>query len=152
THLLFYDLRERLRAVGLRCEYLDGRPIPADNRPEEIGVMLTAIGQLRRAIRSSVEGVVVALPHLDVMTASDGGWTNVAREVVPLLYEAPQAVLLGFRDPTIALLPVVEKLFTKRFVVDQPFGEGVGGGEPVVAAEGPSPTEPAAGRGEDAEP
>ncbi len=143
THLLFHNLRKRLRALGLRCEYVDGRPAPAETLPEDAGVMLTAISQLRRAVRGSVEGVVVALPHLDVMTASDSGWTNVAREVVPLLYEAPQVVLLGFRDPTVPLLAVVDKLFPRRFVVEQSFG-GMVEGMPGAAASGPSTSEPAA--------
>jgi len=141
THLLFYDLRERLMAAGLRCEYIDGRPTTVDSPSDENGVMVTAISQLRRAVRGSVEGVVVGLPHLDVMAAAEGGWTNVAREVVPFLYEAPQAVLIGFCDPTLTLLPVVDKLFSKRFVVDQSFGKGVESG-PVVAADQPFPSEP----------
>jgi hypothetical protein len=121
THLLFRDLRDRLRAADLRCEYADGRPEPGEARPDDSGVMLAAIGQLRRAVRGPADGVVVVLPHLDVMAAADGGWTSISREVVPLLYEEPAAVLLGFRDPTLALIPVVEKLFPKRYAVGAPF-------------------------------
>ncbi len=147
THLLFRDLRERLRAAGLRCEYIDGRPTPGDARPDEVGIMLTAITQLRRAVRGSVEGVVVALPHLDVMATAEGGWTNISREIVPLLFERPDAVLLGFRDPTLPLLPVVEKLFPRRYTVAAAFGAAppgapAGPGEPV--AGGPPDAEPGA--------
>jgi cell division protease FtsH len=124
THLLFHDLRNRLRGVELGCDYINGRPDGADSPPNDVGVMLTAISQLRRAVRGQIKGVIIALPHLDVMTTSDGGWTNVSREVVPLLYEAPEAIFLGFRDPTLPLLPVVEKLFPKRYVVDRPYAEG----------------------------
>src|SRR5262249_40264284 len=140
THILFDALRERLRANGLRCEYIDGRPTVGESPPDDIGVMLTAIGQLRRAIRGPLNGAVVSLPHLDVMTASDRGWTNISREVVPLLYEVPQAVFLGFCDPALRLLAVVEKLFSRRYVLPQPFREAVTIG-PLAAADATSPAE-----------
>lgn len=123
THLLFQALRERLRAAELKWEYIDGKPNQGDNQPSDVGVMLTAITQLRRVVRTPVEGIVVVLPHLDVMATTDGGWTTISRELVPLLYECPEVVLLGFRDPTLPLLPVVEKLFTKRYVVEAAFAK-----------------------------
>lgn len=135
THFLFHDLRDRLRAAGLRCEPIDGRPNPDDPRPDEVGVMLTAITQLRRAVRGPVEDVVIVLPHLDVMATADGGWTNISREVVPLLFEAPGAVLLGFRDPTLPLLPVVDKLFARRYTVAEPFAPGPTPGSTGVVDE-----------------
>lgn len=113
--------RARLQAFDVRCEYIDGRPAAADNRPADVGVMLTAITQLRQAVRGSLENVVVALPHLDVMATTDGGWTTISRELVPLLYEAPQVVLLGFRDPSLPLLKVVDKLFPRRYEVAEPY-------------------------------
>jgi hypothetical protein len=125
TSLLVEDLRVRLHTFNVRCEYVNGRPEPGSTMPDDYGVMLTAITQLRHAVRGSVEGIVIVLAHLDVMANSDGGWTNISRELVPLLYEAPGAVLLGFRDPTLPLLPVVEKLFPKRYTVTQPYGECV---------------------------
>ncbi len=128
TQLLFQDIRDRLQAAEVSCAFIDGRPNPAGNQPEEVGVMLTAITHLRRTIRQSVEGVVLVLPHLDVMANSEGGWTNISRELVPLLYEVPELVVLGFCDPTLPLLPVVEKLFFKRYTLDQPFGPNTTGG------------------------
>lgn len=124
THLLYHDLRERLRGTDVRCEYVDGRSSSGTAQADDVGVMLTAIAQLRRVVRGYAPGLVIALPHLDVMTAAAGGWTNISREVVPLLYEEPTVVLLGFQDPTLPLLPVVEKLFSKRFAVDAPFSVG----------------------------
>ena len=120
TQPFYLDLRQRLRHFELRCEYIDGRP-PGEGGSQDIGVMLTAITHLRLAVRASVEGVVIVLPHLDVMTTSDGGWTNISREMVPLLYESPEAVLLGFRDPSMPLLPVVTKLFGSRYDVAEPY-------------------------------
>jgi cell division protease FtsH len=135
TQLLFHALRDRLRAIDLKWEYIDGKPNPGDNQPSDVGVMLTAITQLRRVVRTLVEGIVVVLPHLDVMATSDGGWTNISRELVPLLYECPELVLLGFSDPTLPLLPVVEKLFPKRYVVSQPFSRVFGDPDADVTHE-----------------
>ncbi|MBN9118960.1 MAG: hypothetical protein J0I06_07335 [Planctomycetes bacterium] len=116
---LYAALKERLRAANVRCGYLDGRP--TEESPNDAGVMLATVAQMRYAARSQAEGVVYALPHLDVMTTTEGGWTTISREVVPLLYENAATVWLGFRDPSLPLLQVVEKVFTRRYVIDQPY-------------------------------
>jgi cell division protease FtsH len=112
---LYANLRNRLRAVNLRCLYLDGRP-----RQEEqsgampAGMMGTMIAQLREAVRGPVERRIVVLPHLDLLTTSQGGLTNEAREVIPLLYENPELVWVGFKDPSFPLPQVIESLFPHR--------------------------------------
>ncbi len=116
---VYANLRERLKVTDVKCGYLDGRP--TEDAPNDAGIMVATIAQIRWAVRSEMEGVVFALPHLDVMTTSDGGWTNISREVIPLLYENTSVRWLGFRDPSIALLPVVEKLFSKVYVIEQPY-------------------------------
>ena len=55
------------------------------------------------------------------MTTADGGWTNISREVIQLLYENAAVQWLGFRDPSLPLLPLVEKLFEKRYVIEEPY-------------------------------
>ncbi|HZV05382.1 MAG TPA: AAA family ATPase [Gemmataceae bacterium] len=112
---LYMNLRNRLRAVNLRCLYLDGRP-----RQEEqggampMGMMGTMISQLREAVRGPVERRIVVLPHLDLLTTSQGGLTTEAREVIPLLYENPELVWVGFKDPSFPLPQVIENLFPHR--------------------------------------
>ncbi len=112
---LYLNVRNRLRAAQLRCLYLDGRP-----RQEEqpgampMGMMGTMIAQLREAVRGAVERRVVVLPHLDLLTTSQGGLTAEAREVIPLLYENPELVWLGFKDPSFPLPRVIENLFPHR--------------------------------------
>jgi cell division protease FtsH len=69
------------------------------------------IAQLRDAVRGAVERRVVVLPHLDLLTTSQGGLTGEAREVIPLLYENPELVWLGFKDPSFPLPKVIENLF-----------------------------------------
>lgn len=111
---LFLNVRNRLKAAKLRCIYLDGRP--RDDQPQPVGMaptglMGTMIAQLREAVRGSIERRVVVLPHLDLLTTSQGGLTAEAREVIPLLYENPELVWLGFKDPSFPLPQVIENLF-----------------------------------------
>jgi cell division protease FtsH len=109
---LYLNLRNRLRAVNLRCLYLDGRPNPnAAEGPMPQGMIGTMISQLRDAVRGAVERRVIVLPHLDLLTTSQGGLTAEAREVIPLLYENPELVWLGFKDPSFPLPRVIENLF-----------------------------------------
>ncbi|HKB35006.1 MAG TPA: AAA family ATPase, partial [Gemmataceae bacterium] len=112
---LYLNVRNRLRAHNLRCLYLDGRP-RADEQPGAMpmGMMGTMIAQLREAVRGAVERRVVVLPHLDLLTTSQGGLTAEAREVIPLLYENPELVWLGFKDPSFPLPRVIESLFPHR--------------------------------------
>ncbi len=80
----------------------------------QCGLVGTMIAQLRDAVRGAVERRVVVLPHLDLLTTSQGGLTAEAREVIPLLYENPELVWLGFKDPSFPLPEVIENLFPHR--------------------------------------
>src|SRR3954451_10770921 len=112
---LYLHIRNRLRNANLRCLYLDGRPRQEEQQGAmPMGMMGTMIAQLREAVRGAVERRVVVLPHLDLLTASQGGLTAEAREVIPLLYENPELVWLGFKDPSFALPTVIENLFPHR--------------------------------------
>ena len=113
---VFMNVRARLKQENLRCLYLDGRPAanqPADSM--QAGLVGTMIAQLRDAVRGAVERRVVVLPHLDLLTTSQGGLTAEAREVIPLLYENPELVWLGFKDPSFPLPEVIENLFPHRY-------------------------------------
>lgn len=110
---LYMNLRARLKEAKLQCIYLDGRQ--KEQQPQgaiPMGLMGTMIAQLRDAVRGAVERRVVVLPHLDLLTTSQGGLTGEAREVIPLLYENPELVWLGFKDPSFPLPKVIENLFT----------------------------------------
>src|SRR5437763_1932263 len=112
---LYLNTRNRLRAVNLRCLYLDGRPRQEEQQGAmPMGMMGTMIAQLREAVRGAVERRVIVLPHLDLLTTSQGGLTAEAREVIPLLYENPELVWVGFKDPSFPLPRVIENLFPHR--------------------------------------
>lgn len=112
TPYLYKNLRDRLKQSKLQCVYLDGRQ--QQNAPQSAmptGLMGTMIGQLRDAVRGAIEQKVLVLPHLDLLTTSQGGLTGEAREVIPLLYENPLNVWLGFKDPSFPLPKVIDNLF-----------------------------------------
>ncbi len=108
---LFMNVRDRLRQHKLQCIYLDGRQREQQQGAMPMGLIGTMIGQLRDAVRGATERRVVVLPHLDLLTTSQGGLTGEAREVIPLLYENPELVWLGFKDPSFPLPKVIENLF-----------------------------------------
>ena len=115
--LFFYlALRGRLRRDrdAPRVVLIDGRPRPDD--PEDgprtnLGRMMA---QLDRAIRGSVERSLIVLLHLDILTTTHSNLTLEAREAIPLLYENPEAVLLGFRDPSFDIPRVIDGVFSAR--------------------------------------
>jgi cell division protease FtsH len=122
---IFMNLRQRVRELGMRCIYLDGRPREGDQPagPVPMGLMGTMIAQLRDAVRGATSDVdsrgnpvrrVIVLPHLDLLTTSQGGLTGEAREVIVLLYENPEIVWLGFKDPSFPLPKVIDNLFPHR--------------------------------------
>src|SRR6516162_11661007 len=111
---LFMNLRNRLREAKLQCIYLDGRQRDPQQGALPMGLIGTMIAQLRDAVRGAVERRVVVLPHLDLLTTSQGGLTGEAREVIPLLYENPEILWLGFKDPSFPLPRVIENLFPHR--------------------------------------
>ena len=69
---LYMNVRNRLKAVNLRCLYLDGRPRQEEQQQAAMpmGMIGTMIAQLREAVRGAVERRVVVLPHLDLLTTS----------------------------------------------------------------------------------
>jgi cell division protease FtsH len=115
TPFFYKCLRDRLKKDGKQFLYLDGRsaqePPPGMPAPSMMSVL---IGQLRDAVRGAVRERIVVLPHLDLLTTSSGGLTSEAREVIPLLYENPEMVWVGFKDPSFPVPRVIENLFPHK--------------------------------------
>jgi cell division protease FtsH len=112
TPFFYKHVRDQLKRDNVRCVYLDGRPDP--NAPPEtvrLGLIQTIVNQLREAVRGPVGERVVVLPHLDLLTSLSGGLTAEAKEVIPLLYENPDILWLGFKDPSFAVPRVIASLF-----------------------------------------
>jgi cell division protease FtsH len=110
---LYLAVRARLRRTkdAPRLVLVDGRPAP-DAPPR--GNLPRMLEQLTDAIRGAVDRTVIVLLHLDVLTTTHTGLTLEAREAIPLLYENPEAVLLGFRDPSFEVPKVIREVFAAR--------------------------------------
>jgi cell division protease FtsH len=111
---VYRSIRDRLKADGTRCLYLDGRTasdLPAP--PQGAGLVAAMIYQIREIVRGAIGERIVVLPHLDILTAGAGFGTlgSEAREVIPLLYENPEVLWLGFKDPAFPLPAPIENLF-----------------------------------------
>jgi cell division protease FtsH len=112
---LYINLRTRLKQANLQCTLIDGRARQQEQAGMmPLGFLASMIGQIRDAVRGVVERRVLVLPHIDLLTTSQGGLTTEAREVIPLLYENPELVWLGFKDPSFPLPNVIENLFPHR--------------------------------------
>lgn len=132
------SLKERLKAMNVRFACLDGRATEKEH--VSLGPMTVTTAKMRYVVGTpEMDDVVVALPYLDIMTAAAAGWNALSRETVPLLYENASTIWLGFQDPTLPLLPIVEKVFTRRYVIAEPYRTL----ETVPPPPPPPPLEPA---------
>jgi cell division protease FtsH len=114
----FYgNVRDRLKQRDIRCLYLNGNVPPEQQAGMLGGLMGAMLAQFRDAVRGAVDERVVVMPHIDLLVTGQGGLTSEAREVIPLLYENPDLVWLGFKDPSFPLPQVIENLFPKRYSV-----------------------------------
>ncbi len=110
---LYLAVRGRLRRTkdAPKLVVVDGRPAPDVPYRGNLPRMLE---QLTESIRGSVDRTIIVLLHLDVLTTTHTGLTLEARESIPLLYENPEAVLLGFRDPSFEVPKVIREVFPAR--------------------------------------
>lgn len=120
---VFAHLRRRAKD-SLKLVYVDGRKVEPAATGVPVGLMGSMISQLREAVRGNADLAdpktgkplqrVITLPHLDLLVSSQGGLTGEAREVIVLLYENPEIVWLGFKDPSFPLPKVIDNLFPHR--------------------------------------
>ena len=73
-------------------------------------------------VRASEPGTVVVIPHIDLLTTTTkSGLSLEAKEVIATIYENPDVLILGFKDPEFELPAVVERIFAaKRSLVGIP--------------------------------
>ncbi len=111
----FYkSIRDRLKAAGRTCLYLDGRASAGAAGAMQTGIVNAMVNELRDAVRGSVEQALIVLPHLDLLTTSSGGLTTEAKEVIALMYENPTVLWLAFKDHSFSVPRVIENLFPHR--------------------------------------
>lgn len=120
TFFLYLAVRARFRRnrESPKLVVIDGRPAP--DQPSR-GNLPRMMEQLTEAIRGAIDKTVIVMPHLDVLTTTHTGLTLEAREVIPLLYENPEVLLLGFRDPSFEVPKVIRDVFpAKREITGTP--------------------------------
>lgn len=108
---LYRALRARLKRADSQMKLrLIGGP------GEEGGSIITnTVEQLGQAIFSGESGLVLAVPHLDVVvTTTKSGLSDKAREVVAMIYENPDVTILAFQDPSFEIPKAVSNVFTVR--------------------------------------
>lgn len=112
---LYLAVRQRLRRAkdAPRLILIDGRPSANPEGSQRTG-LVRMMEQLTETIRASLDRTVVVMLHLDVLTTTHTGLTVEAREAIPLLYENPEAVILGFRDPSFEIPKVIRGVFGAR--------------------------------------
>ena len=77
------------------------------------------IAGLEKAVRDSVEGDIVVIPHLDLLGGgTDASLSSEAREITDLLYEHSDRVLLAFTDPSLTIPEVLANRFAVRIAMD----------------------------------
>lgn len=110
---LYLAVRNRFRRTkdGPKMVVIDGRPDP---QVPSRGALPRMLEQLTDAIRGATDKTVIVLLHLDVLTTTHTGLTMEARESIPLLYENPEVVILGFRDPSFDVPKVIKDVFPAR--------------------------------------
>src|SRR5688500_8282774 len=123
TLFLYRALRDRLKTptagAPLSCRLLSGRAREGDRNTS---VLANVLNELAEAITSAEPGTVIVVPHLDILTTTTkSGLGMEAREAIARFYDNPEAVLLGFKDPSFELPKVIEDVFTaKRSIVGIP--------------------------------
>jgi len=111
---LFTHIRDLLKE--------EAKIVPVDGNPREgtqagRGYLDTMLANFRREITQMSapspddKKRIIALPNLDLLTASGGGLPYEAREAIAWLHENPNLTLLGFKDPSILIPKVIENFF-----------------------------------------
>jgi cell division protease FtsH len=139
---VYAELRTRLREERdgrkLQCRFVSGRPRRREAPREEgaagsgtgtnegpemsAGLLTMMVRELGEVVRASEPGTVVVVPHIDLLTTTTkSGLSLEAKEVIATIYENPEALILGFKDPEFELPQVVDRIFAaKRSLVGIP--------------------------------
>jgi ATP-dependent Zn protease len=121
TLYLYRNLRRRLRTEpALRCRLIAGQSAVNGEGPQSL--MQAILAELREQVYGGEQDQILVLPHLDVLTTTTRSGLNAeAREAIAMVFENPNLVLLGFRDPLFEIPRVLENVFAvRREIVGMP--------------------------------
>jgi cell division protease FtsH len=115
---LYRAIRTRLRrgTPPSRCVLISGHSALSDEGGTgNASLMQGIIRELRQHVYSGEEGQILVLPHLDVLTTTTKSGLNVeTREAIAMVFENPNLVMLGFKDPLFEIPAVMANVFTVR--------------------------------------
>jgi len=109
---LYRAVRNRLRRrqPPLRCTLCSGHSALQAAGPTSL--MQGILNELREQIYSGEQDQIVVIPHLDVLTTTTKSGLNVeSREAIAMVFENPNIVMLGFKDPQFEIPKVLPNVF-----------------------------------------
>ncbi|MBH25655.1 MAG: ATP-binding protein [Myxococcales bacterium] len=125
TLYLYRAVRNRLRrgTPPQRCVLISGHSALENSGPGmNPSLMQGILSELRQQVYSGEQGQILVLPHLDVLTTTTKSGLNVeTREAIAMVFENPNLVMLGFKDPLFEIPAVMANVFTaKREIIGIP--------------------------------
>lgn len=115
---LIQNLRSRLRTTGaagsFQFQIVMGSAPPNHEGPLPplLNLMLR---EIQEAVRGATDNRIIVIPHLDLLTTTTrSSLSDAAKEIIALLYENPEVVFLGFKDPSFELPAAISKLFVAQ--------------------------------------
>ncbi len=119
---LYRSLRNRLKRKSppLKCTLCSGHSALQAQMPTTL--MQGILNELREQIYNGEQGQILVIPHLDVLTTTTRSGLNLeSREAIAMVFDNPNVVLLGFKDPQFEIPEVLANVFaTHRQVIGIP--------------------------------
>ncbi|MDH5523098.1 MAG: AAA family ATPase [Desulfobulbaceae bacterium] len=112
TLQVYRALRTRLKGKtpSIGCTLCSGHSALQAEGPTSL--MQGILNELREQIYGGQSEKVVVIPHLDVLTTTTQSGLNLeARESIAMVFENPNIVLLGFKDPQFEIPKVLVNVF-----------------------------------------
>lgn len=120
TLYLYRALRKRLRRSDppQRCALISGHSAlegGGQGGGPQPSLMQGILRELREHVYSGEQGQILVMPHLDVLTTTTKSGLNVeTREAIAMVFENPNLVLLGFKDPLFEIPAVMRNVFAAQ--------------------------------------
>jgi transitional endoplasmic reticulum ATPase len=124
-------LAEHMARAADREAHLIQASADTDDQPADPGDMAlfkapASMGQremtqLRDELRAIKDGVILVIPHLDLLAGGADSFAPAStdvREMTELLYGSPEAVILAFADPSLAIPEVLAARFSRRLSIE----------------------------------
>jgi cell division protease FtsH len=112
---LYRSIRNRLKRKQppLKCTLCSGHSALQAQMPTTL--MQGILNELREQIYNGEQGQILVIPHLDVLTTTTRSGLNLeSREAIAMVFENPNIIMLGFKDPQFEIPEVLSNVFAVR--------------------------------------